>query len=87
MSADDVRHMVRDFIRERFMVGLTADFVEDDDSLLEKGVIDSTAIMELVTFIEDQFRFPVLDDDIIPENLGTIDNIVSYIKKRIGIEN
>ena len=50
-------------------------------SLIEAGIIDSTGVLELVGFLEETFGIRIGDNDLVPENLDTIDNIVSYVER------
>lgn len=56
--------------------------LNSDESLLEKGVIDSTGVMELVAFLEDEYQFRVSDDELVPENLDSVRNIVAYVDSK-----
>ena len=72
---------IRNFIIENFL------FEEDENlkeetSFLEGGVIDSTGILELVTFLEETFEFTVEDEEMVPENLDSIANVVKFIQKK-----
>jgi len=49
---------------------------------LELGIIDSTGVLELVGFVEEKFGFQFQDEDLVPENLDSIDNLVSYIQRK-----
>jgi acyl carrier protein len=60
--------------------------LKDDTSFLEEGIMDSTAVLELVTFIEETFGITIDDDDLIPENLDSVNNLVGYLKKK-GIQS
>jgi acyl carrier protein len=75
----DVRTMLREFIETNFWV---ADGVGDDDSLLESGILDSTGVLEVVTFLESTFGIAVADDEIVPENLETIARIDAFVSRR-----
>lgn len=76
----DIRSEIRGFILDNFMMGRDPQDLTDSGSLLELGVIDSTGILELVGFIEEKYDFPVEDEDLVPENLDSIDNLVGYIQ-------
>ena len=56
----------------------------DDESMLEKGIIDSTGVLELVAFIESTFEIKVEDEELIPENLDSIKNIVSFLEIKLS---
>ncbi|MCB9059514.1 MAG: acyl carrier protein [Calditrichae bacterium] len=77
----DVKDQVKDFFKENFMVEFDSNF-NNDDSFLENGLIDSTGVLELVLFLEETFSIKVEDDDIIPENLDSLQNIEGYINNK-----
>jgi acyl carrier protein len=56
--------------------------LNNDDSFLEKGIIDSTGIMEVILFLEEEFGIQVADKEMIPENLDSINNIVSFVLRK-----
>ena len=76
----DVRAQLRDFIVDNFMMGQDAAALTDSGSLLELGIIDSTGVLELVGFLEETFQITVEDDDLVPDNLDSVDNLVKYIQ-------
>jgi len=76
-----VRERVRAFITDTFFV----DRFGDDASFLGEGIIDSTGMLELVSFIEGSFDIKVADDELLPENLDSLDKVVSFVsRKRAG---
>lgn len=76
---DDIKQQLTEYIRNELASGQAE--IESDTSLA--GVIDSTAIMELVVWIEGQCGFDVEIDDITPDNFGSIDKIASYIGRNV----
>ncbi len=78
----ELRQKVRDFILNNFMMGRKANELGDSDSLLSKGILDSTGVLELVGFIEQNFKIAVDDDDLVPQNLDSVNNLVTYIKNK-----
>lgn len=83
MELEQLNEIIGGFIRENFLIGRPADFVGGADSLLEKGVLDSTGILQVVAFLEESLGIKVDDEDIVPENLETIDNIVQYAQRKL----
>ncbi len=73
-----MQEIIRKFIHENFILN-EEDPLEDEDSLLEKGVIDSTGVLELVAFIEEEYGITIEDEELIPENLDSIRNIAEFI--------
>jgi acyl carrier protein len=74
----DIREQIRQFIVTNFYVPDAA-ALTDDALLLETGVIDSTGILEVISFIEETFEMKVADADMTPENLGSIVRIGDYV--------
>jgi acyl carrier protein len=77
----DHAHDLREFIRENFLYGKEPNF-SDDDSFLEMGIIDSTGVLELVAHLEGRHGFTVEDDELVPENLDSIHNLVKFIGRK-----
>jgi acyl carrier protein len=71
------------FIVDNFMFG-RADGLRYDESLLQKGVIDSTGVLDLVTFLQDNFEITIEDEEIIPCNLETVKGIGAYVSKKLN---
>ena len=51
----------------------------DDDCFMELGIIDSTGVLDLVKVLEEQYQIAIDDDDLIPENLDSINNLIRFI--------
>jgi acyl carrier protein len=77
-----VREEIKGFIINNFMMGRNPEELTDSDSLLNKGIIDSTGVLELVGFLEEKFNIQVEDEELIPENLDSVNNLVNYIQKK-----
>ncbi len=76
---------VRAFIVENFYVPET-EKVGDDDSLLGKGIVDSTGMLELTAFLEGEYAMTIADDEILAENLDTITRIAAFVKRKRASE-
>jgi acyl carrier protein len=72
---------VRSFVVKNFLFG-DGNSLGEDTSFMDSGIIDSTGILELVTHIEEAYGITVEDDEIVPDNLGSIANIASYLKRK-----
>ena len=79
----ELKTQIRDFIIENFLFG-NANGLKDDTSFLEEGIIDSTGVLELVTFLEENFEIQVEDEELIPENLDSIDNVATYLDRKMA---
>ncbi|HUQ10655.1 MAG TPA: acyl carrier protein [Steroidobacteraceae bacterium] len=76
-----IESKIRAYIGENFLFGDAAQ-IGVDDSFLDKGIIDSTGILEIVMFLEEQFGIKVADSEMLPENLDSIGNISRFIEKK-----
>jgi acyl carrier protein len=72
---------VREFVVENFLFG-DGEALRDDTSFMEDGIIDSTGILELVFFLEETFGFSVEDDELVPENMDSLQNIARFIERK-----
>jgi len=81
----NLQRELRDFIVTNFMFGDGAGLT-DNDSFINKGVIDSTGVLELVMHLEETYRIQVKDDELVPENLDSIDNLVAFISRKLAAE-
>ena len=78
----NTKETIRGFIISNFLEGGQSAAFADDDSFLEEGIIDSVGVLELVAFIEETFDFRVEDEEIIPENLDSVNRIVIYTQSK-----
>jgi len=79
----DIKTQLREYIVENLLFGDTETQFADNDSFMEKGIIDSTGILEVITYIEEKFDIKVEDDEILPENLDSIDNLTNFINRKV----
>jgi acyl carrier protein len=80
--SSEINSKVCRFIKENFMYRDDRIELADTESLLEAGLIDSTGILELVAFIETEFRIRMADTDIVPDNLDSVETIVRYVESK-----
>ena len=78
----ETKEIIKAFIINNFLFGST-DGLKDETSFLEEGIIDSTGILELVTFLEDKFSITVEDEELVPENLDSINNVTTFLERKI----
>ena len=78
-----VERTVREFIVDSFMFGEGGDGLASSDSLLDKGIIDSSGILELVSFIERSFGIEVQDAELVPANFDSVDAIGRFVAERV----
>ncbi|OPY62850.1 MAG: acyl carrier protein [Syntrophorhabdus sp. PtaU1.Bin002] len=80
---EQIRKQITEFITTNFLFDESIT-LGVEDSLLDTGVIDSTGVLELVAFIEETYGIKVEDEEIIPENLDSINNISLYISQKLS---
>ncbi len=74
---------VREFVVENFLFG-DGEALKNDTSFMEEGIIDSTGILELVFFLEETFSLSVEDDELVPDNMDSLQNIVRFIDRKLN---
>jgi len=79
---NETKGKIKTFIVENFLFG-SEDGLKDETSFLEEGIIDSTGILELVTFLEEEFSIAIEDEELIPENLDSINNVTAFLERKI----
>jgi acyl carrier protein len=81
---EDIKLKVRNFVVENFLFG-NANGLADDTSFLEAGILDSTGVLEVVAFLEQQFGVRVDDDELTPENLDSIASIGAFVSRKLQV--
>jgi len=77
----EIRREVRDYVVASFYVADPA-ALADSASLVKTGIVDATGMPELVAFIESNFGVGIEQDEIVPENLGSIARIASFVCRK-----
>jgi len=74
-----VSDVIITFIKENFIRGRSQTEISPDESLIDSRIIDSTGILELVMFLEEKYNIKIEDEELIPENLDTINNLTKFL--------
>jgi acyl carrier protein len=82
MNTADIDRDIRAFLIEHFLFG-RAEALHDTEPL-QGNVIDSTGALELVAFLQDHFGITVEDDEVIPENLASVNSVVTYVAGKLA---
>jgi acyl carrier protein len=82
MPTPDIEREVHSFVISNFLFDQSVD-LDPDDSLLDKGLIDSTGVIELVDFLEERYAIKVEDDEVIPANLDSVRNVAKYVDRKL----
>jgi acyl carrier protein len=81
-----IEHEVRRFIVENYLLA-REDSLSNDDSFLEKGIFDSTGILELVSFVEHKYKIQLEPDELVPENLDSIASLSQFLQRKLAAQN
>jgi acyl carrier protein len=79
----DIKQVVKEYVADNLLMGRWSDDIADDSSFLDIGVLDSTGVVELVSFLEKTFAIEVLDEEMVPENLDSLGNIEQYVAAKL----
>ncbi len=73
---------IKDFLKEHLLMEEEITGLTNDDSLLEKGIIDSTGIIDLVSFIEERYGIKIDDEELLPENFDSLKAIGEFVETK-----
>jgi acyl carrier protein len=79
MNEHHVKNQIKKYIINNFLFGSEDTVIEDHDSFLKKGIIDSTGILELIGYIEENYQIKIEDHELLPENLDSLQNVTNFI--------
>lgn len=81
----DIRQAIRHYILQNFLFTDDESALTDSDSFLDGGIIDSTGVLEIMYFIEETFEVSVSDDEMLPENLDSVDHLVAFVSRKQAV--
>lgn len=81
MQVDTVHEQITGFITSHFPLARNRK-IKSDDQILEKGILDSLGVLELVSYIEREFDINISDEDLVPEHFQTIKHITTFIQMK-----
>ena len=76
---EGIKEPIREYIIQNFLFGDTETVFSDSDSFMENGILDSTGILDIILFIENTYNIKIDDDEIVPDNLDSLDNLEKFI--------
>lgn len=80
----DIRQQIRSYIMGNYLFTADDSELKDADSLMLRGIIDSTGAMEMILFLEETFGITVAEEEMVPENLDSVDKIVDFMGRKEG---
>jgi len=75
----NIKHQVRSYLLDNFLMGGTAQEIQDDTSFMGSHILDSTGFIELISYLEEQFGLQIRDEEMVPENLDSLKNIEHFV--------
>lgn len=72
---------LKQFVVDNFLFGKQNGF-ESNDSFLEKGIIDSTGMVELIFHLESTYQIKIEDSELVPENLDSVKRLVAFVERK-----
>ena len=84
-AAPNVEAMIRGYIAENILFSKNGYPYPDDTSFLEGGIVDSTNVLELVMFVEENFGISVQDQDILPENFDSVSKLAAFVRLKAQV--
>lgn len=82
MSNSDLKKAITAFVNHNFLMNSKSIHFNDSDSFIERSIIDSTGVLEMVSFIQEKFGIVIEDTELIPENLDSVNNIATFIQRK-----
>ncbi|MGZ8942087.1 MAG: acyl carrier protein [Methylobacter sp.] len=77
-----MKKTIRHYIMENLLFTEDESILQDSSSFLDGGIIDSTGVMEIILFIEETFGIKVNDDEMLPANLDSVDNLAAFVQRK-----
>jgi acyl carrier protein len=81
MQGNTVHEQIKKFITTHFPSARNRS-IKNDDLLLENGILDSLGVLDLVNYIEEEFKLTLVDEDLIPEHFQTIEHIAVFVREK-----
>ena len=73
---------IRRFVVSNFLFGREDGTLDGHTSFLENGIIDSTGVLELVAFLEENYQIKVRDNELVPENLDSLEKVTQFVGRK-----
>jgi acyl carrier protein len=81
---DTITAQVRKYVMDNFLMGACAEELRDEDSFMGRHVIDSVGVLELISYLEQTFGIKIEDEDMVPDNLDSLNAVRRYLQRKLG---
>lgn len=82
---EQIRQELRRFVVTNFLLGEDDAVLDDDASFIEQGIVDSTGVLELVSFLEQRYAIKLDDEDLVPDNLDSVHNLLAFLERKLHV--
>jgi acyl carrier protein len=82
MNSDDIKTKVKTFILNEYLLGEDPAALTDTTPLMTTGILDSIAVLKVVTFLEGQFGITIQPHEAVVENLNTLSDMVQLVMSK-----
>jgi acyl carrier protein len=79
-----LRDQLRVFIIDQLMMGMDVESLNDSGSLMDMGILDSVGVLDLVGFLEQTWSIDIDDEELVRENLDSLDNLVGFVERKVA---
>ena len=80
---EDIKKIISNFIKNNFVFDDQNINLDEDISLYENRIVDSTGVLEIVDFLEETFEIKIEDEELVPNNLDSINKMSKFIWRKI----
>jgi acyl carrier protein len=80
----NIANQIREFVAKNLLFSDGGFNYDNEASFLDEGIVDSLGVIELVTFVEQQFGISVADDELVPDNFDSVTKMEAYIRQKIA---
>ena len=82
---DQIERELRQFVVDNFLYGEGEEQLSNDDSFLEKGLVDSMGILTLVSHVQEKYGINVADEELVPENWDSVSRMAGFVQSKLGV--
>ncbi len=82
-----VRENLRAYVLQNFLFSDDPALLDDNSSFRDSRTIDSMGMVELIGHMEEKYSIKVLDEDMVPEKLDSIDRLVAFVIQKNGVHS
>jgi acyl carrier protein len=77
-----LRSEIRQFVLDDLLMGDTSSMLDDGESFLETGTLDSIGVLDVIMFLEHNFQLRIQDCELVPENLDSVNRLVQFVMRK-----